>query len=148
MAGNDLGGKKGLIDSNILIYAYDASETEKHPLAAEFVSEMVLNGSAVFSAQVFSEFSSAATEKLENALGTETAKQILLDLSKASRVVSHNEKTVIEALNVKQACKVHFWDALVAATMREHGITVIFTENEKDFRKISWIEAINPLKRR
>src|SRR3989338_8057631 len=102
MAENDFHTKSGLIDSNILIYAYDASETEKHAVAAEFVSEKVLSGSAIFSVQVFSEFTSAATEKLENALSAETAKQILLDLSKTSKVLSHSEKTIVEALNIKQ----------------------------------------------
>lgn len=37
----------------------------------------------------------------------------------------------------------HFWDALLAATMRRNGIFNIYTENAKDF-KASWISAVNP----
>jgi len=41
--------------------------------------------------------------------------------------------------------KVHFWDALIAATMIENNVFTIFTENTKDFKKIKGITAINPL---
>lgn len=139
--------QNGLIDSNILIYAYDNSEGSKHEKAAEFVSKKLLEGKAVFSVQTLSEFSVAVTEKLQERIAPELAKQVLLDISKASpTILRHNAETIIEALNIKQAYKIHFWDALIAATLRENGFTIIFTENEKDFKKIEWLETVNPLK--
>ncbi len=39
-----------------------------------------------------------------------------------------------------------FWDALIAETMLENGVSTIYTENEKDFKKMRGINAINPFK--
>jgi predicted nucleic acid-binding protein len=39
--------------------------------------------------------------------------------------------------------EVHYWDALIAATMRENNIFCIYTENG-DFKSIPWLKVINP----
>ena len=39
-----------------------------------------------------------------------------------------------------------FWDVLIAVTMRDSGVTRLYTENETDFRKIPWVEVLNPLR--
>lgn len=39
----------------------------------------------------------------------------------------------------------HFWDLLMAETMKEAGMRTIYTENVRDFESIPWIEAVNPL---
>ncbi len=56
--------------------------------------------------------------------------------------------TVTEAIKICGERRLHYWDALLAATMKENGIFIIYTENEKDFKKISWLEVINPIKKK
>jgi predicted nucleic acid-binding protein len=51
-------------------------------------------------------------------------------------------------MEIVESVRAPFWDALIAACMLEHGIEVIVTENEKDFKNISGITIINPFRMR
>ena len=42
--------------------------------------------------------------------------------------------------------RVPFWDALIAASMLDAGISSIVTENERDFRRVPGINVINPFR--
>jgi len=39
---------------------------------------------------------------------------------------------------------INYWDAVLAATMKEHGIFSIYTEDQH-FSKIPWLVAMNPM---
>jgi len=60
-------------------------------------------------------------------------------------VISFNEDTVINAIDISVKFKIHYWDSLLCATMKQNGITGLYTENEKDFKKIAWITVVNPM---
>jgi predicted nucleic acid-binding protein len=36
--------------------------------------------------------------------------------------------------------------ALIAATMQENNLKTIYTENIADFKKVPWLNVVNPLK--
>jgi predicted nucleic acid-binding protein len=44
---------------------------------------------------------------------------------------------------LKKRCALHFWDALLAATMNENGISTIYTE-DCHFEKVPGLTVINP----
>lgn len=62
------------------------------------------------------------------------------------RVLDRQEGTVRQAIELVKLYRAPFWDALIAASMLEHGIHTIVTENERDFRRIPGIVIINPFK--
>jgi len=93
------------------------------------------------SVQNLVEFSRVLSEKAS--IDKELVRQYVFDLSESSYVISYDENTVMYALMISKQNKIHFFDALLAATMQENGITKILTENTKDFRKIAGIEAEN-----
>jgi len=136
-----------LLDSNILVYAYDKSETKKHATAKEFVKERWKKEDSVLSIQNLVEFYSIITSKIEKPLEIDKAKQIVLDYIEGFEILRYNEKTIVEAINVQAIYKSPFWDALIVATMEENSIDTIITENEKDFKKVKWIKTINPFKK-
>jgi len=49
------------------------------------------------------------------------------------------------AIDICIQYNIHYRDALLCATMKHNGITNIFTENLKDFVKVPWIAAVNPM---
>ncbi len=51
-------------------------------------------------------------------------------------------------MEIVESVRAPFWDALIAACMLEHGIEVIVTESEKDFKNIPGITVLNPFKTR
>jgi len=136
-----------LLDSNILVYAYDKSEIKKHETAKELVKEKWKKEDSVLSIQNLAEFYSVITNKIEKPLEINKAKQIVLDYIDGFEILRYNEKTVVEAINIQAIYKIPFWDALIVATMEENSIDTIITENEKDFKKVKWIKTINPFKK-
>ena len=61
-----------------------------------------------------------------------------------SYVIRYDGNTVIRAVSIAKEYKIHFFDALLVATMQENGIEEIITENTEDFRKIQWLKVKNP----
>ncbi len=139
--------EKYLVDSNILIYAMDYSEAEKHEKAVAFMEKAAFDQQACLSTQNLVEFYSNITNpKKGRALGTEISKQKLSELAAAFRILPYGTRTIVEAAEINAAHRAHFWDALLAATMLENGVKTIYTENVSDFKKIPGIKALNPLR--
>jgi predicted nucleic acid-binding protein len=63
-------------------------------------------------------------------------------------VIDRNAGTLMKAMDIVETVRAPFWDALIAACMLEHGIEVIVTENEKDFRNIPGVTVVNPFRAR
>lgn len=40
----------------------------------------------------------------------------------------------------------HYWDYLIASTMKENAVKEIYTENTKDFEKIPELKVVNPFR--
>jgi len=135
-----------LIDSNILVYAFDSAEKEKHDKASYFLKNAVKQEEGFLSVQTLSEFHSAVTAKIEKKISREKSLETLRELKDNFRIIRYDESTIIEAINLEIIYKIPFWDALIAATMQENNLKTICTENEKDFKKVPWIKTINPLK--
>ncbi len=135
-----------LIDSNLLVYAYDKSEGKKQQVAERIMKERWLEQDGVLSIQNLAEFYSVVTKKIALPIPIDKAKQILLDLVDGFQILKYDEGTVINAANNQAIYKIPFWDALIVATMEENSIDTIITENEKDFKKAKWIKTINPFK--
>jgi predicted nucleic acid-binding protein len=134
-----------LIDSNILIYAYDNSDPKKHAIAKDTITKVLLSGDGVVSIQNLSEFSRAITEKSKKHLSHSEARGIVLEFVDALRVVAYNGHTIAEALLFTSKYELHFYDSLLVATMELHHINEIITEDE-GFSKIPWIIVRNPFK--
>ncbi len=140
---NELG--RFFVDSNILIYAYDIDETLKQEKAKEFIKRNIMGKNFFLSSQILAEFYLNATEKIQKPISIKEAREIIRDFSDATGIVNYSPQTILRATELNEMCKVHFWDALIAATMIENNVFTIFTENTKDFKKIKGIIAINPL---
>lgn len=97
--------------------------------------------------QNLSEFYVIVTQKIEYPLSGETAKKIVKDIIDFNnwQVIGFNDASVIAAIDLSIKYDIHYWDALLCATMKQNKITSIFTENLKDFEKVPWIIAVNPM---
>ena len=139
-----------LFDTNILVYAYDVSETRRRGIAQALVDDVWNTGGGVLTLQNLSEFFFAVTRKVQKPVPIVDAKTIVSDILRSSQsiVIDRNAGTVVKAMEIAESGRAPFWDALIAACMLEHGIEVIVTENEKDFKNIPGITVLNPFKTR
>jgi predicted nucleic acid-binding protein len=139
-----------LLDTNVLVYAYDVSEKRRREIAKVLVDEVWDSGGGVVSLQNLSEFFFAVTRKVQKPIPVVDAKTIVADILRSSRwvVIDRNAGTLMKAMDIVETVRAPFWDALIAACMLEHGIEVIVTENEKDFRNIPGVTVVNPFRAR
>lgn len=138
-----------LVDTNILVYSYDASEPEKQKICSSLIKKCwTQEVSYAISLQNLSEFFVIVTQKIEKPLSKEIVKKIVKDIIDFNnwQVIGFDNASIIAAIDLNIKYKIHYWDALLCATMKQNGITSIYTENAKDFEKIPWVTAVNPMK--
>ncbi len=140
-----------LVDTNILVYAYDRSEGSKHAACKRIIAE-IWGGKreGAVSVQNLSELYVGLTKKVTNPLDEKIAEEIIASIVRFTgwRVLEFNKHTVLSAARLSRACRAPYFDALLAATMQENGVDAIITEDEEHFSKIPGIEVVNPLRRK
>ena len=137
--------EKIFLDTNILVYAYQIDAGEKHEKAKKIVAEC-FEGKKEYciSNQILAEFIFVTKYKKSLPVEESKIKETINEINKINswKKMNYSNKTVQKALNENGKS---FWDNLIAATMKENNVYTIYTENIKDFSKISEIKAINPL---
>ena len=135
--------EKALIDSNVLVYTY-SEDSIKKAAAVKLLSEC-FKGDKKFciALQNIGEFCSVSIKRYKaDPYDTNTIAQSLL-ASEHFLKVHYKESTFFAAISMVSDFRLQFWDAMLASTMLENGVSTIYTENTKDF-KIPGIKAINP----
>ncbi len=136
-----------LIDTNILVYAWDTADPKKQNIAKEILEKCWKKEiTYAISSQNLAEFFVVMTKKIPNKMPLEQVEQIINDIILFShwKVVHYDAETIQKAMEYYKKTKKHFWDAVIVATMKKSGIRNICTENEKDFDVFENIKAINP----
>ncbi len=143
MTGSDL----ILIDTNVLIYAFDKEDKRRNKIALSLINALLLDRNLCLSNQNLAEFVYVTTKKIKDKLPYDTAKKVVENMLKTANIISYNEKTVLCAIDFCLEFHLHFWDALIIATMIENNVLKIYTENSKDFLKCNKVEIINPFEK-
>ena len=135
-----------LVDTNILVYSYDKDEPSKRSRAEELLSKCFSGESSLaISVQSLAEFVSVTTRKSKLSFVQATINVSDIMETQHFKKICYKAETIISAIGISKEYQTPFWDALLAATVRENNIFHIYTENISDF-KIPWIKAVNPLK--
>ncbi len=136
-----------LLDSNILSYVFDESEPEKRKICAGLAADCwIRKREFAVSVQNLSEFYVVVTKKISNPIPAKVARDFvehIIDFY-GWHVITYDAQTIKSAIEINTKHSIHYWDALLAATMRENNILSIYTENNNDFKKIPWIKIIDP----
>lgn len=136
-----------LVDTNILVYAALEEQGKKHKIAADEISSLILGKQMAVSIQNLAELSRVLLEKTKPAPEPGNFKRVLFGYSRCAQVLSYSEFSLVNAASIKDRQGLHFFDALLVATMEENNISNILTENTRDFESITWINAVNPFKK-
>jgi len=120
---------KILVDTNVLVYAYDHSAKEKQQTAIDTLDALIHTGAGALSTQVLAEFFHVATRKLSPPMSRGEAYERVVNLFKTWRVLSVTGLVVLEAARAAAEYNLPFWDAQIWATAKLNQIAVIFTED-------------------
>ncbi len=132
-----------LVDSNILVYAY-AEDSPKQGPASELLKKCFSGNIALsLSLQNIGEFCDVAIRKykLDMVLIRRIVRQLLYSSSFVK--ISYSATEFEKALDFTEKQNMQFWDAVLAATMKENAIDTIYSEDD-DFSKIEGIKVVNP----
>lgn len=136
-----------LIDTNIFVTVYTNGNTndksEKIQAYFELLSENNLRNGYV-SVQNLVEFVNVTKNKLKCFNNPAGLNDRLKNISSLFHILTYSSSTVMQAVDLSYSTGVHFFDALLAQTMLENNVRVIYTENTLGFNKIPGIKAINP----
>jgi predicted nucleic acid-binding protein len=116
------------VDTNVLVYLFDAEEPAKQQRAREVVSELMRSGALVLSSQVLSELYVTVTRKLAYPLEPASARRALAALA-VYPVVAIDAALVQRAAARTVAEQVAYWDALILEAAVEAGAGAVYSED-------------------
>jgi predicted nucleic acid-binding protein len=119
------------VDTNVLLYARDASEPAKQPRAAEWLRHLWRERLGRTSTQVLSEYYVNATRKLSPGLSREEAWDDVRALL-AWRPQAIDVAVLQRGYEVEQRYRLSWWDSLVVATAQIQGCSLLLSEDFQD----------------
>jgi predicted nucleic acid-binding protein len=128
-------------DTNIFIYADDASEPTRQARAIQLIASYQRASLMVISIQVLQEYFAAATRKLR--VDAETA-QRKVELLARGRVVRFAGDDVIAAIELHRLNRISFWDAMIVHAARLAGAEVLYSEDLQHGAILAGVRVDNP----
>lgn len=142
------------LDTNLLVYAHNTA-SPFHSKAKTFLESVMSNRdekgqlSICIPAQVLMEFLNVITwNRLEAPIPLSDATQIVQDYLDTGVTILQPQPTQLHTLlgllNTATTRKKVF-DVALAATLKDHGISGLYTVNTKDFEEFNFLDTKNPL---
>jgi predicted nucleic acid-binding protein len=133
-----------LIDTNVLVYAYDRSEPDKQRRALDVLDRLVSSGEGRLSAQVLSEFYVNVTAKIPSPLTKAEAEGRLAHYVQLWPVYPVSATVVLEAVRGVNDYQFSFWDAQIWAAARLNHIPVVLSEDFNAGAVIEGVRFVDP----
>jgi predicted nucleic acid-binding protein len=135
---------KCFVDTNILMYAHDATAGEKHERARALVEELWRDRTGVVSTQVLQELIVNLRRKAAKPLDPAAAREIVVDYL-AWQVVVNTGESILHALDLEQRHRMSFWDALIVHAADVSGASVLYSEDLSHGQRYGAVTVVNPL---
>lgn len=133
------------VDSNVLVYARDASHAVKQRQASVWMTELWRSRRGRLSFQVLTEYYVTVTRKLRPGLDEETARQDVRALL-AWKPVSLDKRILEEAWRTQDRHGLSFWDALIVGAAQAGACRYLLTEDLQHQQRIGNVVIVNPFR--
>jgi predicted nucleic acid-binding protein len=133
-----------LLDTNILVYADDPTDTHKQQRAFDIYQSLTIAGRAVLSVQCLSELFNALTRKLTPKMSPADAAHLVERVARACVVLDLTIETVLLALQATARFQLSVWDALIWAVAKQNGLRFVLTEDLQHNQIIDGVRVLNP----
>ena len=130
------------LDTNILVYAYDSSDSQKRRIAQELVLR-ALNGEMVISAQVLAELAATLLHKISPAAQPDEVNAIIDALSPI-KAIAPDVEIIRRAVHARAQYGVHFYDGMILAAAERGGCCKIWSEDLNPGQLYFGIPVENP----
>lgn len=133
-----------LVDTNVLVYAYDPRDLDKQLQARTVVDWLVKNKRAVISVQCMTEFFRTVRWRLPEPLSPDEALLRVLRLSLNSRVLNLTAPAVLEACRASNDYQISIWDALIWSVAKLNQVRCVLTEDAEHNWTLEGIRYLDP----
>lgn len=133
------------VDTNVLVYARDASESTKQPAAERWLRLLWAARSGRVSAHVLNEYYSVVTETLRPGLSRDEARADVRNLM-AWAPVPTDGPVVGGAWTVQDRYGLSWWDALVVSTAQVAGCAWLLTEEFQHGQVLDGVTVVDPFR--
>ena len=140
---NDPSADVTFVDTNVLVYAHDASETVRQPAARAVLAELWSTRLGALSTQVLQEFYVVATRKFDPPMPRGQARD-LVDAYSSWQLVQIDVPLVLAASRLEERHTLSFWDALIVEAARRAGATRLISEDLQAGRRLGGVLIDNP----
>jgi len=134
------------VDSNILMYAHDATTGPKHERAKALVEELWRDRTGVVSTQVLQELSVNLRKKVRRPLDAKATRDLVADYLTWQVIVNGGE-SILEAIDLELRYQISFWDALVVHAAQTSGVEILYSEDLSDGQMYGSVRVVDPFKR-
>jgi predicted nucleic acid-binding protein len=131
------------VDTNVLVYARDASEPQKQPKASDWLTFLWENRRGRLSYQVLQEFYATVTEKLRPGLEIQGAREDIKALL-AWNPLPVDTRVIENGWNIQDRYRLSWWDSLIVAAALVAGCRYLLTEDLQESMKFDTLQVINP----
>ncbi|MCL1966235.1 MAG: type II toxin-antitoxin system VapC family toxin [Candidatus Bathyarchaeota archaeon] len=142
---------KILLDTNILVYAYNKSSPNQKVAASIIKKSIQGELEAYITSQVLYEMFAVITnpKRVEKPLPIEDAAELCIKLWECNEIkkINPSRVTPIEVFKLAKSlklCKAKVFDCCLAVAAKENGIDTIYTENVDDFKGYLFVKTWNP----
>jgi len=131
------------VDTNVLVYARDARNQDKHEHALRWVEHLWKNRTGRLSVQVLNEFYVTVTRKLDPGMTARAARADVRNLF-AWRPLALGPEILEGAWDVETRFRLSFWDALIVAAAKAAGCDRLLSEDFTDGRDFDGVHVVSP----
>jgi len=133
-----------LLDTNVLVYSFDADEDKKHARAGELLLQLRERGCAAVTTQVLGEFFSVVVRRFPRVMSPAVAARHTAQWGTAFTVYDTTAAVVQEALRGVVRYQFSYYDAQIWAVARLHQIPVVLSEDFSDGQVLEGVRFVNP----
>jgi predicted nucleic acid-binding protein len=133
-----------LIDTNVLVYAFDLDAGAKGDQALELLSLVRSRRVGAVTAQVLAEFFVTVRRRFPETMDMGTASAQVQRYADTFEVFDTNLSVVLEALRGVTAYRMSYYDAQIWACARLNHVPVVLSEDFQDGAVIEGVRFVNP----
>jgi predicted nucleic acid-binding protein len=132
------------LDTNVLVYTFDASAPAKRARARDLVRGALETGDGVISWQVAQEFLNVALHRFERPLSPREAADYLDEVLAPLCRVFPSPDLFRDALAIHTETGFRFYDSLIVAGAAAAGARILYTEDLQSGRELRGLQIADP----
>lgn len=134
------------VDTNVFVYARDASEPHKQGLAAQWIRELWTTQAGRTSMQVLSEYYATVTRKLKPGLAPDDAWEDVSSLF-AWQPQDIDRAVLVRGRDIARRFALSWWDAMIVAAAQLQNCVLLLSEDLQDGWVCGTVTVRNPFMR-